>query len=158
MDRHSNKTDKLRESNLCSVGAAIFLSAALSFLLFNASAADDQSLKELQPLKIEYSHGSGVNPRHFELWECKIDTRSMKADEAAQLAGLIKSTNILSTKDSEYSTTEGGPFYSINIEAPKAKREFSWSYEHAPGGIRPLVKYLEEHSKKSVYENGKQIQ
>lgn len=158
MARHNHKAERLRESNQWIVAAATFLGAALSFLPFGAGAADDQSLKEIQPLKIEYSHGSGVNPRHFERWECKLDTRSMKTDEAAKLAALVKSTSILSTRENEYSTTEGGPFYSINIEAPKAKRKFSWSYEHAPGSIRPLVKFLEEHSKRSIYENGKQVQ
>lgn len=157
MARHNHRADRLRESNQWIVGAAIFLGALLSFLPFGAGAADNQTLKDIQPLKIEYLHGSSVNPRHFERWDCKLDTRTMKADEAAKLAGLVKSTNILGTRDNEYLTTEGGPFYSIDIEAPQAKRKFSWSYEHAPDSIRPLVKFLEEHSKQTIYENGKQI-
>ena len=146
MARNTSNAGRLRDANQWIIGAAIFLGAVLSFLPFGAGAADDVSLKELQPLKIEYAHGSGVNPRHFERWQCKLDTRMMKADDAAKLVGLVKSTNILGTKDSEYSSTEGGPFYSIDIETPNGKRKLSWSYDHAPGSIRPLVKYLEEHS------------
>lgn len=134
------------------VGAAILIGAVLSFLPIAAGATDET------PLKIEFSHGSGVNPRHFERWECKLDTRSMKAEDASKLFKLVNSSNILASKDSEYSTTEGGPFYVIEIEKAQQKRKFNWSYEHAPGSIQPLVRFLIEHSKKSVYENGKQVQ
>ncbi len=133
------------------VGAAILLGAVLSFLPISAGAADEQ------PLKIEFSHGSGVNPRHFEKWECKLDTRSMKVEDASQLIKLVNSSNILASNDSLYGTTEGGPFYTIEIEQANKRRKFNWSYEHAPGSIQPLVKYLMEHSKKSVYEMGKQV-
>lgn len=148
MDRHINKAESLQWL----VGAAIFIAALLSFLPIDAGAAEEQAVT------IEFSHGSGVNPRHFERWECKLNTRSMKAEEAAKLLKLVNSSSILSTKDSEYQITEGGPFSSIEIETPKQKRKFNWSYEHAPGSIQPLVRYLMENSKKSVYEMGKQVQ
>lgn len=133
------------------VGAAILVGAILSFLPPGAGATDEQ------PLKVEFSHGSGVNPRHFERWECKLDTRSMKAEDASQLTKLVDASNILNSKDSQYSITEGGPFYAIEIERAKQKRKFNWSYEHAPGSIQPLVRYLKEHSKKTVYEMGKEV-
>lgn len=133
------------------VGAAILIGALLSFLPLSAGAADEQ------PVKVKYAHGSGVNPRHFERWECTLDSRSMKADEGAKLRDLVSSTKILSTKDSEYETTEGGPFYSIEIEKAQHKRKFNWSYQHAPAAIQPLVRFLEDHSQKTVYENGKEV-
>ena len=133
------------------VGAAILIGALLSFLPLSAGAADEQ------PVKVKYAHGSGVNPRHFERWECALDTRSMKADEAAKLRDLVNSTKILSTKDSDYESTEGGPFYSIEIEKAQQKRKFNWSYQHAPAGIQPLVRFLEDHSQKTAYENGKEV-
>lgn len=133
------------------VGAAILIGALLSFLPTGAGAADEQ------PVKVKYAHGSGVNPRHFERWECTLDSRSMKADEGANLRDLVNSTKILSTKDSEYETTEGGPFYSIEIEKAQQKRKFNWSYQHAPAAIQPLVRFLEDHSQKTVYENGKEV-
>jgi hypothetical protein len=133
------------------VGAAILLGALLSFLPLGAGAADEQ------PVKVKYAHGSGVNPRHFERWECTLDTRSMKTDDAAKLSSLINSTKILSTKDSEYETTDGGPFYLIEIEKAQQKRTFNWSYQHSPAAIQPLVRFLEDHSKKTVYENGKEV-
>ncbi len=136
------------------VGAAIFLGALLSFISFDAAgagAADEQSIK------IEFSHGSGVNPRHFERFDCRINTGTMKADEAANLTKLVNSSNILSSKDSEYSITEGGPFYTLEIERAGQKRKFNWSYEHAPGSIQPLVRFLIEHSEKKVFEMGKEI-
>lgn len=144
---------KIRRANSLGwiVGAAVLIGALLSFLPLSAGAADEQ------PIKIKYAHGSGVNPRHFERWECTLDTRSMNADEAAKLVGLINSTKILSTKDNEYETTEGGPFYSIEVEKAQQKRCFHWSYQHAPSAIQPLVRFLEVHSKKTVYENGKEM-
>lgn len=148
MDRHINKAENLQWL----VGAAILLGALLSFLPLGVGAAVEQ------PIKIEFAHGSGVNPRHFEKWECKLDTRSMKAEDAEKLVKLVGSSNILSTKDSDYQSTEGGPFSSIEIETSKQKRKFSWSYEHAPNSIQPLLRYLMERSKKSVYEMGKQVQ
>lgn len=148
MARHINRKENLQWL----VGAAIFLGALLSFLPIGVGAAEEG------PLKIEFAHGSGVNYRHFERWDCKLDTRSMKADEAGKLLKLVGSSNILATKDSEYQITEGGPFSSIEIETPKQKRKFSWSYEHAPESIQSLVKYLMDNSKRSVYEMGKQIQ
>lgn len=134
------------------IGAAILIGALLSFLPTGAGAAVQQTIK------IEFAHGSGVNPRHFERLECKLDTRSMKADEAEKLIKLVESSNILSSKDSDFQTTEGGPFSSIEIWTPTVNRKFNWSYEHAPAGIRPLVRFLSEHSTKSVYEMGKQVQ
>lgn len=133
------------------VGAAILVGALLSFLPSGAGAIDEQ------PLKIEFTHGSSVNPRHFERWQCKLDTRSMKAEEVSQLTKLVNTSNILNSKDSEYSSTEGGPFFTIEIEKAKQKRKFNWSYEHAPGSIQPLVRFLKEHSKKTVFEMGKEV-
>lgn len=147
MDRGINTKEHLQWL----VGAAILLGAVLSFLPIGAGAADEQ------PLKVEFSHGSGVNPRHFERWQCKLDTRSMKPEDAAQLIKQVNASNILASNDSQYETTEGGPFYTIEIERANQKRKFNWSYEHAPGSIQPLVKYLMAHSKKTVYEMGKQV-
>lgn len=81
----------------------------------------------------------------------------MKGEDASQLIKLVNSSNILASKDSEYTSTEGGPFYTLEIERANQKRKFNWSYEHAPGGIQPLIKYLIEHSKKTVYEMGKEV-
>lgn len=148
MDRRINKAENIQWI----VGAAILIGAILSFLPIGAGAAVEQ------PLKIEFTHGSGVNPRHLERLECKLDTRSMKSDEAEKLLKLVESSNILSSKDSDYQTTEGGPFSSIEIWTPKLKRKFNWSYEHAPASIQPLVRFLTEHSTKTVYEMGKQVQ
>lgn len=133
------------------VGAAIFAGALLSGLPLGAGASDEL------PLKITYSHGSGVNPRHMERSECKLDTRSMKSEEAAKLLKLVNSSNIMATTERDYQQTEGGPFYMLEIEAPKQKRKFEWSYTHAPSSIQPLVRYLEDNSKKTVYENGKEL-
>ncbi len=148
MVRSTNKAEQLQWL----IGAAIFLGALLSFLPFGAGAAGEQ------PLKVEFSHGSGVNPRHFERWECKLDSRSMKTETAEELVKLVNSTNIMSSKDSDYQTTEGGPFFSLEIETKQQKRKFNWSYEHAPASIQPLVKFLLQQSKKSVFEMGKQVQ
>jgi len=142
---------KRKESLQWLVGAAILLGALLSFLPNSAGAATEQ------PVKIKYTHGSGVNPRHFERWQCALDTRTMKADEAEKLSRLIDKTKILSSKDSDFQTTDGGPFYVLEIEKAQQKRTFNWSYNHAPAEIQPLVTFLEVRSQKTVYKDGKEV-
>lgn len=151
------KASRYAESLQWIVGAAIFLGLLISFVPLKAGAEEKLHLATQQPIKIEFSHGSGVNPRHFERWDCKLDTKAMKPDDAVQLSKLVESSSIMTSKDSDYSTTEGGPFYSLEIRKGKEARKFSWSYEHCPGSIQPLIRFLIDHSQKKVFEMGKEV-
>lgn len=135
------------------VGSAILLGALISIVMPQNIAFASSA----QEINIHFVHGSGVNPRHFERMECQLSTKKMTQVEAKQLRALIAETNIMGCADKDFSTTEGGPFNTLEISADSDKKKFQWSYDKAPGKIQPLVRFLEERSEKTVYENGQQV-
>ncbi|MBC7996310.1 MAG: hypothetical protein IAF58_00090 [Leptolyngbya sp.] len=135
------------------VGTAIFLGALISFVMPQNVAFASSA----QEITIHFVHGSGVNPRHFERMACQLSTKTMTPVEAKQLRTLLDSTAIMNCADNDFSTTEGGPFNSLEISADADKKNFQWSYDKAPGKIQPLVRFLEERCEKTVYENGQQV-
>ena len=100
------------------------------------------------PMQIKYIYYSGVLPRGVERHECDLDSQTMPAADVAELEMLVEKSKILDkSTEKDFEQTDGGPGYIIDYRRGTSAAKVTWSYNHAPQRIWPLVKFLEKRSR-----------